>query len=534
MLTLAIVNSVELFLLKIGGEVRLNIFSIPAAEISALKTKLSTSRMVIIKETDQDGWHGSFYYSTEPIPGEIAWIDTYRSYFENLEIPQNINYYAVYLFEKGDQCYALSYGKSHFYLRPHCDYDFGVEVAKRIANETDIKQTAAKRFQGKRKKDIKSYNANSRLDIESGESIEYLQAAIIVSKQEVFGKSGKFGASAQLSPDRNPAELGDFLTKLSSLMSEDALFKLPRTMAVTEQTEIEQYDERLIQELLAPVGTTDFAHNTYDLYGIDFVFSNDGSFKIRCRDYPDLELEELSIKDLKNYISENSIAAEHVLEIRIVHQQEGRPRYTNSLKECLDFIVDGENVILSGGKWMRFNQDYLEFLNEYIRDIQSEEVEDRFKDILVTETEFNVSDEVRTAGYSVADKNFDIFRARSSTPIEAWDLSKGECVYAVKFGTAQKLNYVCDQANNVLELLRNRAGVKQVPHFSSYCLWLGYRAKTPLSSIADTGSIILKQKIEAWARKCRELGIEPVIKISRKLKPGVDTEEEDGVSRAAS
>ena len=95
-------------------------------------------------------------------------------------------------------------------------------------------------------------------------------------------------------------------------------------------------------------------------------------------------------------------------------------------------------------------------------------------------------------------------------------------MYAVKFGTAQKLGYVCDQATVLLELLKNHAGVAQIPDFDSYCLWLGYRGQNRIESIASTGSIVLKQKLEAWARKARELGIEPVIKISRKLKPGYD------------
>jgi len=75
----------------------------------------------------------------------------------------------------------------------------------------------------------------------------------------------------------------------------------------------------------------------------------------------------------------------------------------------------------------------------------------------------------------------------------------------------------------VLELLRNRAEVKEVPDFKRYCLWIGYRGKKSIGSITESGSIILKQKIETWARKSRDLGIEPVIKISRKLKEGVDT-----------
>jgi uncharacterized protein (TIGR04141 family) len=502
--------------------VRLNIFCIPPTEVEALRTKLSVSRMEPIKEVDQDGWHGVFYYSSDPLPGNIPWVETFRSYFDGRDIPKNVNYYAVYLFTKGDKCYAFSYGKSHFYLRPHCDYDFGIELAKRIADENDIKQTASKRFQGKKKKDIKSYNANARLDIESGESVEYLQSSIVEQQHELFGKSGKFGASALISPDRGPGDLGDFLTKLDQEMGRPARFKLPRTTVLTEQSEVERFDQMLVDELLAPVGTTDFTHNSYDLYGIDFVFNNNGSYKIWCPKYGDFEAEELSMKNLKDYIQQNSIAREDVLGIRIQHLQEGRPQYTKSIKESIDFIADNDQVLLTGGKWMRFNQDYLDFLNDYLKDIEVEDVEPQFADIRITEPEFNVSQEIADAGYEVADKNFSIFRSRASTPIEAWDLKKGQRVYAVKFGTAQKLNYVCDQAAAILELLRNKAGVNQIPEFKEYCLWLGYRGQNRLDSITDTGSIILKQKIETWARKCRELGIEPVIKISRKLKPGVD------------
>jgi hypothetical protein len=115
----------------------------------------------------------------------------------------------------------------------------------------------------------------------------------------------------------------------------------------------------------------------------------------------------------------------------------------------------------------------------------------------MTETQFNISDEVRNAGYELADKDFSILRTLSSTPIETWDLKKGQRVYALKFATAQKLNYVVDQAMSVLELLRNKANVNEIPDFKEYCLWLEYRL------------IILKQKIE------------PVIKISRKLKEGI-------------
>ena len=403
----------------------------------------------------QAGWRGSFYYSSEPLPGDIPWVETYRSYFDVRSLPKNMNYYAVFLFEKENKCVALSYGKSHFYLRQHCDFDFGIELAKRIADEYEIKQTASKRFQGKKKKDIKSYGANMHLDIESGESVEYLQASVIHQQQELFGKTGKFGASALLAPDRSPEELGAFLDKLYEELGKTIRFKLPRTTIVTDQSEVVHFDHMLINELQEPRGTTDFSQNSYDLYGVDFIFSTDGSFKLWCPDFPKVELTDLSMGDVKDYITEHHVSSEDVLSIRIQHIQEGRPLYTQSIKESIDYIIDGEKVLLSGGKWMRFNQDYLDYLDDYVRGISVEETEEEFKDIAVTETEFNSLPSLRERGYESADKNFDIFRTRSSTPIEAWDLKKGNTVYAVKFATAQKIGYVYSGRPKLLNPLRS-------------------------------------------------------------------------------
>jgi uncharacterized protein (TIGR04141 family) len=501
---------------------KINIFRIPEMDRQNMLSKLGASHMEVIKTVEEDGWSGQFYFSTDPAPTSVSWADAFADYFDGIPLPANRNYYAAFVFAKGSQCYAISYGKAHFYLRPFCDYDFGIEVAKRIADENDIRQTSSRRFQGRRRKDLRSFAANTRLDVESGESVDYLQAAIIYDCRKGFGKTGKFGASALLVPDIKAASIGAFLNSLDVQLSKPASFSLPRTTLISEPDEIERYDDLLLNELTSDIGTTEFAHNSYDLYGVDFIFGSTGLFTLTCPGYPKLALDRLDMKALKSYIAENGVARKDLLRIKVRHLPEDGPRYTQPIKEELDFISDSDRVVLCNGRWMHFNQDYLTFLDEFLNEIKTEETEPQFKDVLLNETKFNISDAIKDAGYAVADKDFSIFRTRSSTPVEAWDLHKGTRVYAVKFGTAQKLGYVCDQAIAVLELLRNKAEVREIPNFESYCLWLGYRAQKNLSAITDSGSIILKQKIETWARKARDLGIEPVIKISRKINPEHD------------
>lgn len=496
---------------------RLNIFRIPKAELPGLRDKLSTSGLAVIKEVELSGWTGEFHFSIEPSPSDIPWVKTFSSFFKG-GAPQNKNYFAAFLLTNDSETFALSYGKAHFYIRPFCDYDFGIEFAKRIADENDIRQTAARRFQGKQKKQIKSYSANTSLNIESGESVDYLQSAIIESKRELYGPTGKFGTSALVSPEIDVEGIGDFLSLVRDEMSTDPLFKLPRTVIISEEFEVDRLDTVLAKELLSPSEATDFTHNTYDLFGVDFVFGNTASYTIKCGRKEPMVIEgELAIGDLKQYISEQGLSEKDVLRIRIVWSQEDGPSYSKDLKHSLDFIVDDERIVLENGRWMRFNQDYLDFLDDFVSNITVEEVEPEFHDISLGEPEFNISSAVTDAGYGIADKDFSIFKTKSSTPVEAWDLSRDTTVYAVKFGTAQKLSYVCDQAIAVLELIRNRAQVKKIPDFQRYCLWLGYKGKKRLDNISQSGSIILKQKIELWARRSRELGIEPVIKVSRRI-----------------
>jgi hypothetical protein len=223
---------------------------------------------------------------------------------------------------------------------------------------------------------------------------------------------------------------------------------------------------------------------------------------------------------VKEYIAEREVPRAKILQLKVTHRPEDGPEYVQTIKEAVDFISDEDRVVLSGGKWLKFNQDYLEFLDESIRQIEVEQTESDLLEIYEVEGDFNVK--LGDHGYTVADKDFTIFQTASATPVEAWDLQRGDTVYAVKFGTAQKLNYVCDQAMNVLELIHNKAVAGSIPNFDRYCLWLGYRATKLPTSLADSRSIILKQKVDAWARRCEELGVTPVLKLSLKLSPEHD------------
>lgn len=504
---------------------RLNIFLIPADQVRSLEAKLEEKGLTATHRLDQDGWHGTFMFCPEPPPGVIPWVKTFSAYIGS-DRYFNRSYFGAIVLANESACYALTFGKAHFFVRPFCDFDFGIEIAKRIADEDDILQTAARRYQGKQRKDIRSYAGHTRLAVPPGNSVDFLQARVIPDKADTFGVSGKFGTSCLLTPDIEPDEIGSFLTKVHAQLDHEARFKLPRTLVLTDGDEIARYDDKLIDELLAPVGTSEVATDTFDLFGVDFVFSSSGTFTLKCGRYKAVELERLTMKEVKTYIAERRIPRDKVLAMKITHHREDAPAFTQTIKEAVDFICDDDRVVLRGGKWLQFNEDYLEALDSAIRRIAVEETEDELRETSLPEGEFNAS--LAAHGYDVADKNFEILQTAGKAPTEAWDLQKGDTVYAVKFGTPQKLNYVVDQATSVLELIHNRANTHELPPFERYCLWLGYRAKKAPTSLADSGSIILKQKVEAWARQCEAVGYTPVLKLTRKTHQTHDTTDPQG------
>ena len=179
---------------------RLNIFCIPSDQLKGLRKQLAKKGLASTHELDQDGWTGDFLFSATPDPGPIPWVKTFSAYIGGDEF-FNRSYFAVVLLEKGERCYAITFGKAHFFVRPYCDYDFGIELAKRVANQDDIVQTAERRYQGKQKKDIRTFVGNSRLSIPPGNSVDFLQGRVIGPKEKAFGKTGKFGTSCLLTPD---------------------------------------------------------------------------------------------------------------------------------------------------------------------------------------------------------------------------------------------------------------------------------------------------------------------------------------------
>lgn len=501
---------------------RINIFKIPKEQVPNLKEKFSSLNLSAIKSGENGEYESIFYFSKEPHPINIPWADTYKDFFIEIdeEIPTNKIYFSCYLWENDKFCFALSYGKAHFYLRRFCELEFGTHLAKRIAQEEDIRQKSSRKFAGRKKKEIKSYTKNSRLDIESGESIDYLQAAIIESQEDAFGASGKFGSSALLNPEIEKEDLPDFFDRLILALDLKEQFQLPRTTNIDNTDLSKGCELKLVKDILSSDGSSDFTSSSHDLVGVDFIFSGQEKYRFRWRGVESSKMDDLSIEKLRKFVIDNSIDESEILSIRVDIEKEdvSTTSFSRTIKESLDYIVEGQNIILSQGSWMQFNEDYLYQLDQAIDEIELEETEQELQEI--TEPDegiFNKSLSCSGLGYKNTDKDFSIIKVPTGVLVEAWDLEKGDTVYAVKFGTPQKLGYVFDQANSTIELIKKKANIKKLKgDFKNYCIWIRLNNKEKIGKLSEIKSIIFKQKAESWARKCYDFKIIPKFKISYK------------------
>lgn len=498
---------------------KINVFKIPSQSIEILKLKFESLEMLAKHSATIDGWECVFYLSSKPEVDEIPWVKDYQGIVTELADVKNVIHYAVYLCSKGEHHFALTYGKSHFYVRNFCDLEFGLEMAKRIADENDVKQKATKRFSGKKKKEIKSFVKNTKLDNESGESVDYLNASVIEEKQDEFGEKSKFGSSIILS--KEDLEVSGITKVLDSIVktltTEVTRFDLPKTKEIKDEARILRYDTDLLNQIKNDFATLETNDASYDLVGTDFIFAANEKYNFFLGRNKSPDFLALSHIELKKFIDTYSISDEKIFSISVAIKNDNQKTYSKALYEMIEYAVPNENVILENGKWKEFNEEYINQINSSIDAIEVENTEDEFKEIAITETAFNKSTEVSSAGYINLDQDLTVITLGRGHKIEAWDLQKGKTVYAVKFGESQKLVQVCNQAVTTLEVIRNNANLKQLNNTPErFCLWMAFKLKNVPHRISEVRSLALKQHIDMFAQLCRSSGIKPVLKISRK------------------
>ncbi|HCC84258.1 MAG TPA: hypothetical protein DEP87_01060 [Candidatus Pacebacteria bacterium] len=342
-----------------------NLYRIGKDNEGDLVAKLVSSGLTPQNTITANDWTLVFYLSESPSPVDIWWMDQYSDFINESGRYKNTSYFGVLIISNQKLCYAVSLGKSHFYLKDFCDNDFGINLAERIADENNLKLKNSKLYGGQKNKTITSYQNNSDIEFDSGESIHYIKAKSI--EKAKWGETVSFGNSAQFHVEIPPIQLPSLIVSIETVLLEPAKIKIPRSVVITDKSLIKQLDEKLILALSEDSSTSIQVQETA-LSGIDFIFVDKNTFKIYIRGVGLKKVtKELTIKDLKDFVSENNIDLNSDLEkIKVRASNDSESGFTKPLKYFLDYVDEEDNYFLMDGIWHEFNQNYIEFLKTQV------------------------------------------------------------------------------------------------------------------------------------------------------------------------
>ncbi len=105
-----------------------NIYKVRSNKLDLLLEKVRTVGLIEQKTVNSIKYRMTFYFSEEIVGNDIWWWSTYRDFFcDHVTKPQNKFFFGLLLCTRIDnenEVFAVSLGKSHFYLSKFIELDF--------------------------------------------------------------------------------------------------------------------------------------------------------------------------------------------------------------------------------------------------------------------------------------------------------------------------------------------------------------------------------------------------------------------------
>lgn len=493
-----------------------NIYKIPVEHKDNLLEKLEEVGLTKQKSINEEGFECSFYLSESPDAVDIWWMDLYKDFIDNEKAEfKNHLFFGVYVIYNDSIFYAISLGKSYFYLQSYCDMDFGLNLAARIINTESIKLKNSKFFRSKKNKTITTYSEIS-LSYDSSESIYMLKAS--PENKEIWGETMSFGRSVQMNIDLGPKHLTKIIQIIEDTLLQPAKIDIPMVLPIKNEEIIEHLNYKLFEDLKSTSDTT-INIDEIQTIGVTFVFAGDNRYQIYLpkSNLKSEILDGLNITDIKNFLLSNNIDYEtfEALKIKVI-RDEGRG-YSKTIKQVLDYIDHETNKCLIEGTWNEFNDSYIKFLQDSVDKIDLD-IHDLNLDYIEGEKEEDYNKRISTNhNYVIGDK--DLETIKNKYKIEIMDLYKDGTLYFVKKGTPQKLTYCIDQAINSLRYIKSdetsELMKKKNMNLNKLTLWLLPVTK-PIKRLSEIRSLILLMKLSELRKECMDKGIPLSIRLNYK------------------
>lgn len=455
------------------------------------------------KRSENKGWLG--YYQ------QLLSDDKFTYYTENIG-SETVS--GLFLIQKDEYSYVLSYGQTHFIIRKYCDKDFGLNLAERILDPQGLKMKHSQTFTSAGKKDITSYIRNRKLDDsrDYGEAFSYVKCK--TANKDLWGETVDFGESVRFSFGKSfklkPTELYCFTDEIEKALQSQVKIRLPRYHKVVDKDILTSLNEELNKHFLDFITEVDVSD--YWLTGVSFNFSNDYRYSLKIYR---TDLSVISDDLDANFIRETIINNKDKIKnnynaIRVVFYDENdETLFSKKLKELLQITIElnGKYYVFFQNEWVEFSESYVKFIEEQVDSITYEIKPSTNQ----TETEL-IDTLVASGKYTQLHK--DNVYIGGKYCIEKADLMDDENVIMIKDQHQQAdLVYLVKQATTSLRLSNAGEVGENVFSGRNVCLWMLTSRKT-LNKLSDFKSFHLLDALNDFKKSAVNLNLTPEIWIT--------------------
>ena len=449
--------------------------------------------------------------------------------------------------------YAVTFGNSFFIVDKYCDTDFGFNFARKVKFK-GIKTTTSIIPSSKRNKTISSYIDYINFDFSSGESFAKIKANIDIDDEQVLFKSQfEIGSSIKFFIVENNLEyISRSILYIENVINrENEENKIPVFSKIKDKSIISSLDEILYTSI---TDETPIYISEVDIIGAWEIFNrSDERILLKYKRYKKY-VDYLNELEIRNFCEEKNISyQENVLDIKVAIFKDEQQIVEKNVKELIDYTDDQNKTILSKGVWYRYNDDYIEYLNESISEIEvrynceynfTREVYDNFlnekfnelqnKDEFKNITTEELCKKIKNKFYAervfneILKKEYNFINydrqlaGINGHNIEIMDLYKDNTMWAVKIGkSSSKLCYAVDQSISALHLYKTNY-IDDIPKIDKVGLWLVLeRGFLPEENghpdLTKLDMLLLKNKIDYWKKEVRLAGMTPIININYRI-----------------
>lgn len=537
-------------------ENRQQIFLKAIAEKFNLKDTIKTTKML---KKVKIIFTMTLYVAPPSDEKDVTW-DWLLAEFNQQIIVSQPNPKAVLLIEKKDGIYAVTFGCSYFIVDKYCDRNFSFKFARKI-NYKEIKTTALTSPNSQRNKTINTYVNYNNLEFDSGESFTKIKAKVSVAEDfTIHNEAIEIGNSIRFSlPHDSLGSIADLILYIEEvILNEKDKYKIPVFSKVRDDNFVEFLNSKLSAVIMDNPCIINISE--IDIIGATEIFNhNDTTFEISYNSFKKKKIG-LNQRELQQYADENNFSLnEHLLDIKVVSYRDGNPVRTDTVKNLIDYTDDKEQCILSNGQWYQYNDDYLTYLADSIKELDVEYNAEYDFDKLehrkfIDRKYLKEKDEIKYAGKTpiqIKDciikkyyaeryynimleenhhfKNYDRIVSRvGSADIELMDSYKDNTMFAVKIGgSSGKLSYVVDQSIQALKAYKHNL-VEDKPVIENVAVWIILERKNQLNivdgkpDINELEMLTLKNKLDSWKKDVRILGYKPIVYINYVVDSGAE------------